>query len=323
MDGAVAKFSTEGLEDRDQFDGWREQLGPRFGVAEVTRQGTGRFSAAIETSSIGRLSVSEISADAMTFHRTRHHVSHRERDEFTVGLMVEGAAIVEQDGREALLVPGDLVLCDNRRPYRIRFDQPFRQIVFNCERVELEARLPDADRRTAHRIEGKGAVPSMTAAYVASIAKGAPGSGAAAHAVAQHTFDLLALTVGHVSVPAPSSTLLLARVHAFIDEHLSDPDLTPALIARHHRISRRQLYRLFDESGDTIAAYIRRRRLLRCQAMLADMRQARRSVSEIAFAMGFNDATTFGRAFREAFGVTPRDYRRTALGRDDGAGRRA
>lgn len=32
----------------------------------------------------------------------------------------------------------------------------------------------------------------------------------------------------------------------------------------------------------------------------------------IAFACGFNDATTFGRAFRAAFGMTPRDYRRAA-----------
>src|SRR4051812_37910587 len=142
----TARFSTEGLDEGAQFDGWREQLGPRFGIADVSRPASGPFQGSIETRSVGLLSMTEIAADPMTFERARIHVERRERDEYTLGLLLSGAGLVEQDGRAALLTPGDLVLCDSRRPYRVHFDEPFRQIVFHCDRAQFEARLPDAER---------------------------------------------------------------------------------------------------------------------------------------------------------------------------------
>ncbi len=307
----VAAFSTEGVHKNERFASWREQLGPRFGVAEVTRATTGPFSASIETFSLGKLALSDISADALTFERTRRHIGHRARDEFTVGILVSGSGVAEQDGRSANLEAGDLVLCDGRRPNRLRFDAPFRQLVFHCDRAQLEARLPDADRRTATRVEGRAELPAATANYLASIARQARQVGAAECVVAQHALDLIALAIVGRDASSPSSGLLLARVHAFVEDNLSDPDLSPAMIARQHGISRRNLYRLFDETGDSVAAFIRRRRLARCRAELADERQAKRGISEIAFAWGFNDSSSFGRAFRDAFGVTPREYRRS------------
>lgn len=306
------RFSTEGLDPETQFDVWREQLGLRFGFADVSRKTVGPFSATIETLSVSKLSLSYLFADAMTFERTGRHVALRDHDNFTIGLLLEGRAVVEQDGRGTNLSPGEIVLCDGRRPFCICFDEPFRQIVFQCDRAQLQARLPDADRRTAQSIRGQAALPSATADYVASIARQTMGFGAAESTIAQHVLEILAFTLGGAAPREPASRPLLTRVQAYIEENLSNPALTPTMIARHHRISRRLLYRLFDEIDDSVASFIRRRRLARCKAILADDLHTKRGVSEIAFACGFNDATTFGRAFRAAFGVTPRDYRRSA-----------
>jgi len=306
------RFSTEGLEPQDQFDAWREQLGLRFGFADVSRKTVGPFRAAIETLSVSKLSLSYLFADAMTFEWTMRHVAIRDHDDFTIGLLLEGRAVVEQDGRGTNLSPGEIVLCDGRRPFRICFDEPFRQIVFQCDRAQLQARLPDADRRTAQSIRGQSALASVTAGYVASIARQTMGFGVAEAAIAQHVLDILAFTLGGAAPREPTSRPLLTRVQAYIEENLSNPALTPTMIARHHRVSRRLLYRLFDEIDDSVASFIRRRRLARCKAILADDLHRKSGVSEIAFACGFNDATTFGRAFRAAFGVTPRDYRRSA-----------
>lgn len=307
---SAARFSTEGLDASDQFDAWREQLGRRFGFAEVSRKAVGSFRAAIETLSLSELALSEISGDAMTFERTSHHVAARDGDRFTIGLLLQGCAVVEQDGRNTNLGPGDLVLCDDRRPFSIRLDEPFRQIVFRCDREQLEECLPDASRRTAQRIGGQAALSSATAAYFASIARQASSLGAAEAAVVQHALEILSFTLAGVSPLVPASGNLLPRIRAYIEKNLAEPTLTPAAIARDHRISRRHLYRLFDAAGDSVAAFIRTRRLERSKAILGDHVNTKRSISEIAFACGFNDATTFGRAFRAAFGVTPRDYRR-------------
>jgi AraC-like DNA-binding protein len=44
--------------------------------------------------------------------------------------------------------------------------------------------------------------------------------------------------------------------------------------------------------------------------MLTDTRYADRTISDIAFAVGFGDLSTFNREFRRRFGVTPSDVRR-------------
>ncbi len=85
--------------------------------------------------------------------------------------------------------------------------------------------------------------------------------------------------------------------------------LDPARIADAHGISVRHVHRLFHESGDTVAAAIRRERLDRCRADLEDPHQRARSITEIALRWGFNDSAHFSRAFRARFGVSPRAVR--------------
>ncbi|MFI8277279.1 helix-turn-helix domain-containing protein [Streptomyces sp. NPDC085929] len=105
---------------------------------------------------------------------------------------------------------------------------------------------------------------------------------------------------------------LLARIQAFIDHNLADPDSAPATIAAHHHISVRLLHRLFQQEPKTVRATIRRSRLERSRADLADVRLGHRSIGETAARWGFRDQADFSRAFRLAYGTTPSDFRRTA-----------
>ncbi|WP_368856961.1 helix-turn-helix domain-containing protein [Microbispora triticiradicis] len=61
-------------------------------------------------------------------------------------------------------------------------------------------------------------------------------------------------------------------------------------------------------------AGIRRRRLEQCHRDLADPRQRSRRIQAIATRWGFTDAATFSRAFRAAYGMSPRDHRKLAAG---------
>ena len=56
--------------------------------------------------------------------------------------------------------------------------------------------------------------------------------------------------------------------------------------------------------------YIWAQRLDAARRALCDPACAARTVSEIAFSLGFNDAAHFSRAFRARFGCSPRDVRR-------------
>jgi AraC-like DNA-binding protein len=111
--------------------------------------------------------------------------------------------------------------------------------------------------------------------------------------------------------PATHRQALRARIHAFIETHLGQPELTPAAVAAAHHISLRYLHKLFEPEPHGVAGWIRQRRLERCRDDLLDPVQADRPVAGIAARWGFSSAAHFSRVFREAYGLPPAEFRRT------------
>ncbi|WP_141584821.1 helix-turn-helix domain-containing protein [Actinomadura sp. WMMA1423] len=70
--------------------------------------------------------------------------------------------------------------------------------------------------------------------------------------------------------PSPEGAEMLRAIEEWIEARLHDPSLSPAAIAAAHHISVRQLYRVFQPTGTTVARYIRTRRLEHCRRELGD-----------------------------------------------------
>ncbi|MGV9386679.1 helix-turn-helix domain-containing protein [Nonomuraea sp. NPDC003707] len=99
------------------------------------------------------------------------------------------------------------------------------------------------------------------------------------------------------------------RLRAYIQRHLHDPELSPRTVAAANYISVSYLHRLFQEQGDTVSAWIRDQRLGRIRRDLADAALADVPIHEIAARWGFGRPGDFSRAFRTAYGVSPREFR--------------
>ena len=99
---------------------------------------------------------------------------------------------------------------------------------------------------------------------------------------------------------------------AFIRQNLADASLNPAAVATQLGLSQRTLARIFARRGVTIERSIWSSRLAGAKGDLADFRLSDKSVTEIAFAWGFNDAAHFSRAFSNAFGLSPTRFRAMA-----------
>jgi AraC-like DNA-binding protein len=78
-------------------------------------------------------------------------------------------------------------------------------------------------------------------------------------------------------------------------------------LCREAATSRSQLYRLLEEEGG-VARYIQRRRLSESFAILCDAR-SNLPIGEIAETLCFSDASSFSRAFRREFGMSPGEVR--------------
>jgi AraC-like DNA-binding protein len=101
------------------------------------------------------------------------------------------------------------------------------------------------------------------------------------------------------------------NLRAAIEAQLSDPSLDPEAIAAAADVTVRYANAVLAEQKTSIMRLVRDRRLTNCRRALEDPSQIRRTISEIAYSQGFSDMTHFGRIFAEAYGLLPRDYRKS------------
>ena len=104
---------------------------------------------------------------------------------------------------------------------------------------------------------------------------------------------------------------LNVRVKAYIDEHLTDADLSAETIVAAHNVSTRKLYADWSSAEGRLTDHIIRRRLDRARDAMIARRYM--TIPAIARAHGFSDPTHFTKRFRAAFGVTPSQWRRDNL----------
>jgi AraC-like DNA-binding protein len=102
----------------------------------------------------------------------------------------------------------------------------------------------------------------------------------------------------------------LLRVVAYITEHLHDPRLNVATLARVFGVSRRNVYNIFLPSRVTPHAWIQNARLDRACALLEASGAG--PVGAIARQCGFSDPAHFSRAFRARHRVAPTAWRHRA-----------
>ncbi len=104
---------------------------------------------------------------------------------------------------------------------------------------------------------------------------------------------------------APVYSEKITSTLTYIGEHLSD-DLSVEGIADRVYLSKAHFMRMFKtETGQTVHSYIRQKRLLKAASMI----RHGESASDAALKSGFSDYSSFHRAFKESFGVSPKDMK--------------
>lgn len=101
------------------------------------------------------------------------------------------------------------------------------------------------------------------------------------------------------------------KMNSIIDQHISDSNLGVSLLVKEMGMSRTVLYdRLKASTGRGVNEYLQRRRLLMARKYLVDTEM---TVAEISDALGFSSPKYFSEVFKNAYEVSPREFKRRIL----------
>ncbi|WP_172318387.1 AraC-like ligand-binding domain-containing protein [Paraburkholderia solitsugae] len=257
------------------------------------------------TSYMGRLKV----------NRTSEHIARSQADPVKLIVPLSGAITISQDKKHTVVRPGQFYLVDPVRPYQ---EQIIEGLTFHWAHIPREAvtsRIGRIEQVTATAFSNRSPYGRLSTDFIHSISHVLDSvEGAAAEHISAVALDLFTMACWEQTDKLqPRSTIhrsaLRHRAKAFIDEHLSDPDLTLGDVAAALGISTRYVGGLLVEGGIAYRQYVLDQRLARCARDLIDPRMGQQSVTCIAFSCGFNDGAHFSRAFKAAYGMSPRDYR--------------
>lgn len=309
-------LTTDSVAPRERLAYWTDAICDVYVQLDCDALRPGEtFDGRIRHDRLGTLELSRVTSCAQWVRHTQRQIARASDDWFLVSLQTRGRGVVSQDGRDAVLEAGDFALYDSTRPYDLRFESDFEQIVLMLPGPLLRSQLRASERLTATTVCGRRGAGHLTIGMIETLARDVdalePGS---AVAVADAVTSIL--VAGLRTLPAARETgvsnmvaLHRERIRAFVRANLRDPALGVAGIAQALRMSPSTVHRAFHGEPLSVAQWILAARLDAVRRDLADPTLAGRTVSAIAFDWGFNDAAHFSRAYRERFGCAPRDTR--------------
>ena len=231
---------------------------------------------------------------------------------FSVMLQVRGATSVSQHDRQSLLRCNDLCLLDGIEPFHLEVADARSEVMFlRIPRELVLCRYPHLANRTAQTFDPDEPGTVLLRQMLLGLLDSAP-----LLEDEQCTVALMC-AANLLGLPKPPCSRRVSDIHwrvrsalDFIDANLSDPVLNASSVAAQQGISRRWLDEMLLQAvGSTLSAQIWIRRLAQAAADLRDSTQAARTVTSIAFSLGFADAAHFARSFKRRYGYPPSQWR--------------
>jgi AraC family transcriptional activator of tynA and feaB len=315
----ILSATTAGMCERDKFEYWHAVVCKAVVDLDPQPLGRAQFEASLSSVMLNDMAVSRIRASSHRVSRLPAAIARSGEGTLILNFVVQGRALVEQDGRTAHLLAGDGAVCDAERPYNLRFDETFEVASIKVPKALFAHSDSSLHRVTALSFAKIGHFCPLLYAYAASFSETASSLGAgAATKVFRNFSDLLraALDEAVLSAPLPLSeyrATALMRVKEFIEEHVDDYELDAAWISAALSLSPRYINKLMEADGLSLSRYIWKRRVERAATTLSDPALKGESISHLAMRHGFNDLSHFSHAFRDRFGVSPRAFRSEAL----------
>jgi AraC-like DNA-binding protein len=307
-------FSTDALPVLEQLEAWRRWLSPIFEVDSLRPTQAG-FVATNWNWTFAGLTVSRVRSPPALVCRPPSVIRRSPVDHWAITFSKHSPCEVQVGDSSLSALPGTPVVLSLGEEMRVSRSQHDDRLQLLLSRDDFGA--------IAHHLETvkgtlvQGAPANLLADYMLVLERHLP-------RLAPEDVDRLPKAVEAMLAaclgPSADRTAtaqrqidftLMERVRRVVRRNLRSPSLGPDKLCREAAMSRSQLYRVLESEGG-VAHYIQRRRLSESFTLLCDASQ-NLQIGKIAEMLCFADASSFSRAFRQEFGVTPREVRVASL----------
>jgi AraC-like DNA-binding protein len=309
-------FDAAEMSPEDNYSAWRSAVATMFDIDMPGRGDLGPFHADLRTFAMGSVLFGLARAAAQRFHRTNETIARSGVDHVIVQLYVKGGYTGVAGKRPIVVRQGDICVLDFAETLDTQATD-FENLTIVIPRIMIEQRL---DQGSLHGLVLKAdtALAKLLGQHFVTLFQLAP----------TMTFDeceaaidgtialILACLRGELEArdahDSGMDSISLANIRRYINEHLAETGLSADAIARQFGLSRSSLYRLFEPLGG-VADYIRRKRMHRAFFDVISPALADRRISEIARRWQFASESSFSRAFKATYGITPSGARETSI----------
>lgn len=237
-----------------------------------------------------------------------------------VVLLISGRVDYCVEDEVYALRPWDVLLVKHHTIHKALIDQsePYDRIIIYLDRKYFDRAMPGARLTECFERAGRGRCLLATddsqreelmrtlQSYEAAEEDRRSGAFAMCETYIMQLLIQLNRLTSEGAAQSPGYDAKIEAVLSYINENLTG-ELSVDILAERAFLSKYHFMRLFKaQTGETVHAYVRQKRLLYAARLIREGISANKA----AIDSGFSDYSTFHRAFRESFGISPGELKK-------------
>jgi AraC-like DNA-binding protein len=306
-------FSTDQFEPAKRYAAWRDAICDVYVHVDVAATDPDDYKGFIRETHFGEIVMTDILVSEQRITRRAHHISSLDKDCYYLQLIHHGNANILQKGAVHSTNPARAGIFCATEEYELHCIGDVRSYYLELPREAFAQRFPREKvplSAVINSTQGLGRIATEFCGMLAT--EGTRLDTDVRSGLGNQLMDILALTLlsaddQGAAAEGAVQKARLRSVQNWIEQHLGEHDLSLERIAFANNISLRYLHTLFRHCEMSASEWLWHRRLQHCYDLIA--RGDSRSITAIAFDLGFSSSAHFSTMFRRKYGLRPRDLR--------------
>lgn len=309
---SLKRLSTAAVPPPERFEFWQDSVSSALQPVNIRPvSGHGKdFRAEFGAVTTRRSTIASGTSDPVSSKVTDAHARQRDAETLLLSMQWAGRLDVEARGERTEFASHTLLVQADDEPTVHTRSARASTVLMSVGAADLSIPMSQLRPLMFRPFRLDRSLSAMFATAAKTAQRSSPGLDAEGLDAYLHGVAEILLRTVSGQHPHHAGTVALRRqqVRDIIRVRADDPQLSATTVARALGVSVRRLQQIFAGEA-SVAQQIRDLRLGRAQALLRDPAQQRRPIASIAEQCGFADHASFSRAFRQATGSTPRDFR--------------